>query len=82
MFGIRDRGFLKPGYFADITVADPDAERSVSQETEGYRCGWTPYGGVRLKGTVETVFVNGKPAVIGGAAADGNHPYGEKLAFI
>lgn len=82
MFGIRDRGFLKTGYYADITVADPNAERSVSQETEGYRCGWTPYGGVRLKGTVETVFVNGKPAVIGGAAADGNHPYGEKLAFI
>lgn len=80
MFGIRERGFLKPGYYADITIVDPDKEWIISQETDGYRCGWTPYEGVRLRGRVEYVFINGKLAVENGKMTD-CQTAGQRLEF-
>ena len=80
MFGIRERGFLKPGYYADITIVDPDKEWIISQETDGYRCGWTPYEGARLRGRVEYVFINGKLAVENGKMTD-CHTAGQRLEF-
>ena len=80
MFGIRERGFLKPGYYADITVVDPDKEWIVSQGTDGYRCGWTPYEGIRLRGKVEYVFINGRLAVENGKKTD-CRASGQRLSF-
>lgn len=79
LFGITGRGFLRKGYHADIVIADPSYERVIEESREGYRCGWTPYQGIRLKGSAETVFINGIPAVREGIMAPGHH--GRPLAF-
>ena len=60
---IEDRGFLKPGYFADLVVIDPDEEWTVQGTVS--KCGWTPYEGVRLHGAVKMVWVNGIPVLPG-----------------
>lgn len=63
IFGIEDRGFLKPGCFADLVVIDPDEEWTVQGTVS--KCGWTPYEGVRLHGAVKMVWVNGIPVLPG-----------------
>lgn len=60
-FGIRNKGFLKEGYDADIVVIDPTKELSITNDIVRSKCGWTPYAGMTLKGgIVEKTFVNGE----------------------
>ena len=61
IFGIQGRGFLKPGYYADLIAIDPGKEFKV--ENPAYKCGWSPYEGCRFQGSVEKVWINGSLAV-------------------
>lgn len=80
LFGIRDRGFLKEGYCADLAVVDMNAEGPVRREDLMYKCGWSPYEGEVLKGRITDVFVNGVCLVRDGRVCSGK-PAGEKLVF-
>lgn len=61
IFGIERRGFLKPGYYADLIVIDPGKEFNVGKPA--YKCGWSPYEGCRFQGAVEMVWINGSLSV-------------------
>lgn len=60
LYGIKERGYIRPGYYADLTVVDPSKEYEVSDITELSKCGWSPISGVTLSHTVTDTFVNGK----------------------
>ena len=79
-FGMKDRGCIRKGYKADIVIADPHERHTVTQTDDGYRCGWTPYEGIVLNGTIKTVFVNGQETVKDSRLNCGS-PSGQKLAF-
>ena len=79
IFHIQDRGYLKEGNFADIVIVDTDAEITATGEGLLYRCGWSPYEGYRLKGPVDTVFVNGETVVSDGMIT--GNPAGQRLVF-
>jgi N-acyl-D-aspartate/D-glutamate deacylase len=55
-YGLTDRGYLKPGYFADVVVFDP--------KTYAPKSDFAHYD-VLAQG-VTNLFVNGKPAIDGG----------------
>lgn len=66
LFRIRERGFLRKGYFADIAIVDLKAPWRVVRGTEGtaeerihYKCGWSPFEGVEFSARVRHTFVNG-----------------------
>ena len=63
ILGIKDRGYIRKGACADLTVLDLDEE--FIADGKDYKCGWTPYEGYRLKGKVDMVWLNGIPAVSG-----------------
>ena len=78
IMGIRDRGFLKVGYFADLVVVDVDREYSVKDVA--YKCGWSPYDGATLTAPVEMVFLNGSP-VVSSSRLIAPSPTGHALEF-
>jgi len=58
LFEVDGRGFLRPGYKADVVVARPQAW-TVSQECIQSRCGWSPLLGHQFAWRVEHTFCNG-----------------------
>jgi dihydroorotase len=59
-FQIIDRGFLKEGFKADLTLINLNKPWTVSKENILYKCGWSPFEGQVFKSSIETVFVNGE----------------------
>jgi dihydroorotase len=78
-FGVRERGFLREGYFADLVLVDPTAGTLVTPESLRYKCGWSPFEGHRFKARVEATWVNGALAYRNGELTP--QAYGQRLAF-
>ncbi len=59
IFNIDRRGFIRPNYWADLAVVDPDADYTLDSSKVISPCGWTPYEGTHLRFKVEQTWVNG-----------------------
>jgi dihydroorotase len=59
LFNIRDRGFIREGYKADLCIADLQNEWSVSKDNILYKCGWSPFEGTTFRSKVVKTIVNG-----------------------
>lgn len=61
-FQVKDRGFLREGYFADLVIIDASADMEVRRENVLSRCGWSPFEGRRFRSRVVSTLINGVPA--------------------
>lgn len=59
LFRIEKRGYLKPGYFADLVLVDLSKSYQVSKENILYKCGWSPFEGHTFTNSVSKTWVNG-----------------------
>jgi len=59
IFNVHKRGFLKPGFFADITIVDLNTSEVVTKQNILYKCGWSPFEGQCFHSKVEQTYVNG-----------------------
>jgi dihydroorotase len=60
LFRIEDRGFIRPGYYADLVLIDLNRPWTVTQENILYKCGWSPFEGTKFDASVLQTWVNGK----------------------
>ena len=58
-YNIEKRGYLRPGYFADLVLVNPDHKFTVNEENIRYKCGWSVFEGTTFDAQVEKTFVNG-----------------------
>ena len=58
-FDIKDRGYLREGYMADVVLFNADKQWTVKPENILYKCGWSPLENYEFTGKVLKTFVNG-----------------------
>lgn len=59
LFQIKNRGFIREGFFADLVLVDTTATETVSDKNILYKCGWSPMEGVTFHSKIVSTFVNG-----------------------
>ena len=79
LYGIRDRGFLKPGFLANLVLVDPDHKWTVEAGWLQSKCGWSPYEGETLMGKPIHVILGGAMVVQEGGLR--GRPSGQMVDF-
>ena len=59
LYRIKDRGFIREGYKADICLVDPKRSWTVSKDNLLYKCGWSPFEGNTFSSKVIKTIING-----------------------
>ena len=78
LFGVRERGFLREGYHADLVLVEKG-------KTDGganlfAKCGWSPFAGINFGHRIKATWVNGALRFQDGKLLPG--PYGQPLQFV
>ena len=79
LYQIEKRGFIRPGYKADLVLLNPSKEWTVTNDCLLSKCGWSPMEGQTFHSKVEKTFVNGH-LVYADNQVDINHR-GQALRF-
>lgn len=58
-FDIKERGFLREGYHADLVIVDPVTSTAVREQNLLSRCAWSPFEDVRFRSRIRSTIVNG-----------------------
>ncbi|MCW3120318.1 MAG: dihydroorotase [Chitinophagaceae bacterium] len=57
-FQIKERGYIREGYQADLVIVDLNQTSTVSKENILYKCGWSPLEGFTFPAAITHTFVN------------------------
>ncbi len=79
IFNIKDRGFIREGYFADLVLLDPSRPWKVNSDNILAKCGWSPFEGVTFRARITHTFVNGQLVYDNGKVNDSKK--GMRLEF-
>ena len=60
LFGVKERGFIEPGFRGDMVLVDLDQEWTVARQNIYYKCGWSPFEGETFHSKVTHTWINGK----------------------
>ncbi|MBK6339511.1 MAG: dihydroorotase [Bacteroidetes bacterium] len=78
-FQVKERGFVKEGFFADLIVVDLEKKWTIDKKNILYHCGWSPLEGLETKGAVLQTFVSGHLAYNEGVFNESK--MGQRLLF-
>jgi len=59
IYRIKDRGYIREGYYADFVLLDLDNTWKVTPENTMYKCQWSPFENQYFKSKIVKTFVNG-----------------------
>ena len=79
-FSLKDRGYLRKGYKADLVVVRPNAPWTLRTDCIQSKCGWSPLEGQTFDWKVEKTFCNGVPVYAEGEILK-NAPKGQRVTF-
>jgi dihydroorotase len=69
-FGVRERGYLREGYWADLVIVDTGQTTQVSADRVLSKCGWSPFEGRTFRSRIMTTLVNGAVSWHNGAIVE------------
>lgn len=79
-FQVKDRGYIREGYYADLAILDHEKPYEVSKENILYKCGWSPFEGHSFKSSIFMTIVNGNIAFQDGTVTK-DLPFGMQIEF-
>jgi dihydroorotase len=79
IYRMKDRGYIREGYYADLVLVDIHNPWTVSPENILYQCGWSPLEGQTFQSKLVKTFVNGHIVYDEGIFNDNNK--GVRLIF-
>ena len=78
-FLIKERGYIREGYFADLVVVDLQKGQQVQKENILYKCGWSPLEGFQMPATISQTMVSGNIVYENGQVKSSHK--GHRLSF-
>ncbi len=60
MFNIRERGYIREGYWADLVLVDLEKPFLATHANSLSKCGWTPFDGYEFRSSIAATLVNGQ----------------------
>jgi dihydroorotase len=79
LFGVKGRGFIRKGYYADLVLIDPSETYTVTDKNILYKCGWSPFEGETFHNSINKTFINGQIAFEDGVVSE--KLFGKALEF-
>ncbi len=79
LFQIKNRGYIREGYYADLAIVNLHSPWKVTKENIAYKCGWSPFEEQEFKASVTHTFVNGHLAYENGVFS--NERNAKRLTF-
>ncbi|HVB85009.1 MAG TPA: dihydroorotase [Rhodanobacteraceae bacterium] len=79
LFSVRERGYLREGYAADLVLVDPQRPHTVTDAEVLSKCAWSPFEGETFRSSIAATFINGRKAWDGHRVDTAIR--GERLAF-
>jgi dihydroorotase len=79
IYGMENRGFIREGYHADLTLVDLNNDWQVDKSNILYKCGWSPFEGEVFSHSIDSTFVNGNLVWANGEIQEAG--MGERLLF-
>jgi dihydroorotase len=79
LFNVRERGYIREGYWADLVLVDPNKPYTVTKENTYYKCNWSPFEGHTFSSTITHTLVSGHLAFANGVFDESKK--GERLLF-
>ncbi|HRE37643.1 MAG TPA: amidohydrolase family protein, partial [Chitinophagaceae bacterium] len=58
-FQVKDRGYIREGYHADLVLVDLNNSSTVSKNNILYKCGWSPLENFTFPASITHTFING-----------------------
>ncbi|MDP1560505.1 MAG: dihydroorotase [Pirellulaceae bacterium] len=60
VWNIKDKGHLLPGFDADLVLVDLQSQRTIRNQNQQTKCGWSPWDGETLSGWPVMTMVAGR----------------------
>jgi dihydroorotase len=79
LFKVKERGFIREGYCADLVLVKPEAGEVVNKTNLLYKCGWSPFEGHQFTHQIHSTYVNGNCVYENGRVMENSN--GERLLF-
>ena len=79
-FQIKDRGYIREGYYADLVVLDLESSYKVEKENILYKCGWSPFEGHTFSSQIFATIINGRIGFRDGKISN-NLSFGKQIEF-
>ena len=79
IFGIKNKGYIKKNFDADLTIVDLKKEIEIKNENIESKCGWSPFNGYKFKGVPIYTIIGGDIKMQDGKII--GEPTGKPLSF-